>query len=474
MAQTTILCTTCTSTVPWGPHCPECGAYLEFAGDPPWQPGPPEVATVGSADTIEADDCEDVIEDVIEDTTDIVVADPAQSRHTARTQSLAGSIGALVVGALVTPALWWATGAAIGVASAVMFVTWAVVLWPRRATVVPPEPALDEAPSTTETLLVTAPAMTVPTSAEVVARPPQALEQRTFEATRPLITRAPEGDVPCSACRRTNTAERVYCLWCGTPMEGTVLGPATMSPVDGANRPPQDKQSRRRRRPNRSWRPVILTLTLAGVLLGSIIFALFGPGAFQFRFGITNVYQAINQFIDPYVGDQADIADVTANSTLRGTNPRDAAGADAANFWASAPSISQGAGSELTFTLTDPYTINRMVILPGIQNRLFDVRSVATPKDITLTFDDGTSVSDQLSLVQNAEDLQQLVRFPKVTTRTIRLTIDSVYPPRKPADSSLAEVAISGVRFLAPPAPPRFINLPNDIQPRTSLPGTTS
>ena len=36
-----ITCTRCGTVVPWGPYCPHCVAYLEFAGDPPWAPDAP-------------------------------------------------------------------------------------------------------------------------------------------------------------------------------------------------------------------------------------------------------------------------------------------------------------------------------------------------------------------------------------------------------------------------------------------------
>jgi hypothetical protein len=486
MTQTTIRCLTCTSTVPWGPHCPECGAYLEFAGDPPWRPTPegiepsPEApaATVVDLDTTpqaEVMVTEETVRDVVEVRTSTVPAPvSAPAATSTRSGTYAGTIGALAAGLVLVPILWWAVGGVIGVASAVVFVVWALVLLPRRQPTVTeqPVPSVEtvEAVTVTVTETLTAPAEPL----LVEARAPQTLDRRTVETTRPLITRTVEGDTPCSRCSRMNTRERAYCTWCGAPMADALLAPTTKAVEPSAPVAPEEQKRRQRAGLSRSWRTPILVLTLAGVLVSSILFALFGPGAFQFRFGLTNIYQLINTFIDPYAGSQAVVEDVVATSNTRGTSPRDILGPDATTFWASVPSEAQGAGEQLAFWFDDTYTINRMAILPGIQNGVFDTRAVASPKDITLTFDDGTSVQAKLDLVQTESDLQQLVRFPKVTTETVRLRIDSVYPPRTPSTNILSEVAISGVRFLTPPAPPEFIRLPNDIQPRDSLPGTTS
>lgn len=490
MPLTTIHCLTCTSTVPWGPHCPECGAYLEFAGDPPWRPTPVGVATdvtVGStiADIAETESHETpadsgVVEEVSREVLEVRSTPspaplPAAVPTPTRSGGYAGTIGALLAGAVLVPLLWWAVGGVIGVATAAVFLVWAAVLWPRRSAVAPQEPA---APPTvlevTEVIDVTTLAAVPSESMLIEARAPQALDRRTVETTRPMAVSTVTGDTPCTRCSRLNTRERAYCTWCGTPMDAALLAPATTAVEPAAPVAKEEEKRRKRRGLSRSWRTPILVLTLVGVLLSSIVFALFGPGAFQFRFGLTNIYQLINTFIDPYAGNQVDVSDVTASSTTRGITPRDILGPDATTFWVSAPEADQGAGTELDFTFDGTYTINRMVILPGIQNGVFDPRGVSTPRDITLTFDDGTTATAQLDLVQSEADMQQLVRFPKVTTQTVQLTIDSVYPPRTPSTQTLSEVAISGIRFLTPPAPPQFIRLPNDVQPRNSLPGTTS
>lgn len=490
MTYTLIRCTTCTSTVPWGPHCPECGAYLEFAGDPPWRPAPEGLPASAAPDPIIFGDREGGGTVAVEvepsrdpsPTPDIIsvrtsggptptFSPPAEPRR----GSFVGTLSVLAAGVLVSWLIWLVVGPVLGIATAVVFVVWALVLWPRRIDAATTEPGPEATLEVLEVSRVAA-IQEVDELPEIQARPPQSLARRTVEATRPLAAPKPEGDVPCLACTRLNVVGRSYCVWCGMPMTDAMLAPNTI-PVIESTAPDagQNRQQRGRRRgPSRSWYAPLLVITLVGVLVTSIIVTVFGPGAFRVRFGMTSVYQLINQFIDPYAGRSALIDTATATTSLRGTRPEDAIGGDATTFWASQPSADQGAGSALVFTFSGETTINRMVIFPGIQNRILDNQAVATPRTITLTFDDGSTVTEELEPLESESDLQQLVRFPKKTTRTVRLTINTVYPPRATEPGTPTEVAISGVQFLMPPDPPTVLNLPTDIQPRTSLPGTVS
>lgn len=479
MTFTTIHCTTCTSTVPWGPHCPECGAYLEFAGDPPWRPEPPDL--VREAPVIDTSVDATPLTPVMIETITVAEERPEHQQPVAVQQSLhrrsyLGTLTVLVAGAVITPIMWWVAGQIIGVMTGVVFLVWATVLWPARkapALAAPPATAPEVTPAV-HPAQVMAEVTIQEEPPQVQARAPQSLPHRVIESTRTLVLVEPEGSVPCLTCTRLNTDDRHYCAWCGGVLPETFIAPSTtaVEPTPATNAGGGPK--RRRRRLSRSWRTPIMVLTLGGVLLGAIAVSLFGPGAFQVRFGMTTVYQLINQFIDPYAaGMPVDVEEVTATSSTRGVSPQNVLGPDATTFWVSSPSSTQGAGTQLLFTFSGAYTINRMVILPGIQNGVFDVRGVATPHEITLTFDDGSTVEAELELIQTDGDLQQLVHFPKVTTKTVLLTIDSVYPPRTPSSEMVSEVAISGVRFLTPPVPPQIIKLPTDVQPRDSLPGTT-
>ncbi|NDG95183.1 MAG: hypothetical protein EBY42_05035, partial [Actinobacteria bacterium] len=56
-----ITCQRCGTRTTWTPYCPGCGAYLEFAGVPPWTPPAPDAPTheTDSADTVDSTDSTD-------------------------------------------------------------------------------------------------------------------------------------------------------------------------------------------------------------------------------------------------------------------------------------------------------------------------------------------------------------------------------------------------------------------------------
>lgn len=258
-------------------------------------------------------------------------------------------------------------------------------------------------------------------------------------------------------------------------MPDMLVEPTTVPHLEQLDESSSESDSRGRSpRLSRSWRAPILAGTLAFVFLSAVILAVFGPYAFQLRLGTTQLFQAINQFIDPYAGNQTDIVAATASTTLRGTNPRAGVGNDAADFWASAPSESYGAGNSLTAIFDRPYSINRAVVIPGIQSGLFSILALATPATVTLIFDDGSTVTQILDKVQGQSDTRQLIRFPTKTTQSVTMRIDTVYLPREIDEVGISEVAVSGMYFLEPPRPPSIISVPTEVRQNPALPGTTN
>ena len=496
-----ITCTRCESRVPWGPYCPQCSAYLEFAGDPPWSPEPfEEIAEAAHERTAELDSLE--VDEVSEGEESLGVEDdlgkasemenvpsefedlfrplePVDDTSATRSDVIEVVAIAVVGGGVAVlagfVAQWW-VGALVGAFVA----AWCLLLagsWRSR----PTPPVVAERPIVTypevdwDATVVEVDAVSeIPTPAEppvLEARAPQELPSQVVERTVAVGSRRIIGDAPCAECHRLNEARRHFCEWCGAPMPGAYLGPEVAVTRDDT-RALAIAQPKPPRRLSRSWRTPILVLTLLGVFLGAVVFALFGPNAFRFQFGITQVYQVIHQFIDPKAGKVLTPEAVSASSTLPGTLPENAQGLDGRNFWASEPSYELGAGTTLTFTLAEESTINRMLILPGAQRSQFGARALATPRDITLTFDDGSTAQWRLRPVDGDRDLEQLVKFPRVRTKVVTLTIDSSYPPGDSAGDSYGEVAIAGVAFIAPPAPPGVLRLPTE--PRPSVFGSTS
>ena len=494
-----ITCTRCSSTVPWGPYCPECSAYLEFAGDPPWDPTisqtrEPQIyeeskpLQVATRETLVD---EVIVDEVIVDeyTAEEVVEVPAEFEELFRPEELAPTgrvgvknfvevagialFGALVVFSASQLSNWWIAGAA-----GIFFLGWGALLirsWlsVRQPTVVEPvtlsvtEVIARQRPEFTEELHVErAPA------AVLEARAPQELPSQVVERTVATTTRTVRGDTACAACGRLNEATRIFCDWCGTSMPGVELQPEMVQIQLLNEEAAEDETARHSRQLTRSWRTPIIVFSLLGVFFSTVIFALFGPNSFRFQFGLTQVYQSINQFVNPTSGVLVTPVDVVASSTLDGTTAAAALGGDARTFWASASNFGLGRGTTLDFTLSDETIIDRMVILPGIQGKQFGIRALATPKDIKLTFMDGSTFETKLLGVTTDRDFRQVVEFPRTRTNTVKLEILTVYPPVGESVGSWGEVAISGVEFISPPLPPQFLRLPTELRTPGNLPGT--
>jgi hypothetical protein len=67
-----------------------------------------------------------------------------------------------------------------------------------------------------------------------------------------------------------------------------------------------------------------------------------------------------------------------------------------------------------------------------------------------------------------------LIEIPKTTTTSVTLRFDSVYPPRKGTEELVGSLAVTGVYFIEPPAPPGILTVPTDIRQNPALPGTTN
>jgi|GEM_PF-885734 len=411
---------------------------------------------------------------------------PVQPRGQRQGAGFVAVAGVVLLGVAGGVGLWFLTNEWIAGMFALVCLAWAVALWPRRGVPLEPVPEPESEPAVEEVteVLVAESILTeaiveeevaTPDVPRVEARAPQVVPTRAIEVPIPQATYAVRGDVPCGVCGELNIQGRHFCAWCGAVMPDMLVEPTTVPHLEQLDESSSESDSRGRSpRLSRSWRAPILAGTLAFVFLSAVILAVFGPFAFQVRLGTTQLFQAINQFIDPYAGNQADIVAATASTTLRGTSPRAGVGNDAADFWASVPSESYGAGNSLTTTFDRQYSINRAVVMPGIQNGLFSILALATPATVTLIFDDGSTITQILDKVQERNDTRQLIRFPTKTTQSVTMRIDTVYLPRNTNKIGISEVAVSGMYFLEPPRPPSIISVPTEVRQNPALPGTTN
>jgi hypothetical protein len=307
----------------------------------------------------------------------------------------------------------------------------------------------------------------------IEAREPQTIVQ-SMEKTAPILVTTEEvRDLACDSCGRLNLHSHRFCEQCGSILGGAVVAPNVVA-VSAEEAALAAEEARKKKiQVSSSWRTPIFAFAIVGVVIGALAFAFLGPGAFQLRFGMTRAFQVINQWIDPYSGKAVTIETVTASSSLPGTDPQEVATSDARTFWASASLPNYGTGSILAYTLAQPTEIDRMVIFPGIQSTQFDSRALASPKDITLKFDDGSTANATLAPLDLQSDSRQLVSFPQNVTQKITLTINSVYPPRGKSENGFGEVAVSGTQFLEVPQPPKVFGFQNGVR-TPGIPGVGS
>jgi hypothetical protein len=388
-------------------------------------------------------------------------------------RNLVASVFAVMVALLVVALLAAVSGSHAAWISAPLFVIWALVAVATYGTI-PDERERGEEPEPEEEAIAEPMAVTEDIDEEpelilavvededrIRSREPQ-LVAATVEKSKPMLSATSiNRDVACDQCGHLNLRGASYCASCVAVLPGAQVAPDVIaySLVDGddaddGSLTADGKRKQRRRRITGSWRNAIVALTLIGIVVGAFVFAFFGPGAMRVQFGMVQAFQLINQWIDPYTGSTATVNNVTASSSLMGTSDSNLKDADSRTFWASAALPNYGSGTSLTFTFDEPSFINRMVIYPGVQNLQFDRRALATPRDFTLTFDNGSSVAGTLNELSSSDEVRQLVKFPDVLTKTVVVKINSVYAPLERNNDNVGEVAVSGVDFLKVPQAP--------------------
>jgi len=505
-----ILCSKCQSTVPWAAHCPHCWAYLEFAGVPPWRPDGFEAGESGDSQEEEweseqldqadqpapssesgaaqpasdedasasgaeltgepSPDADQVAEAVGVDSGgqgDAPAQEVASNQRVEKARALnAAQVIAMVLAACATVVLmipltrlagWWFPVLlgpplllALGAAAYLAFL--------REPAPTPPAEVDDVVPVEIED----------DEDFDPTAYTPQELEARRVRIAQKVVERTTEGDAICVECERGNPSTNHFCDWCGAVMPNTELSPKTQAIVQVEE---TGKKKKKRRGPTRSWRSSGPAILIAGTVIAALAFAFFGPGAFQSRLSLTRVVQAVTQWVNPMVGRAAKITEITASNSLPGTTPSSMIGLDASTFWASTISPGMGVGTTINVTFDRPTEIDRLLILPGVQNQIFGRQAVASPRTLDLTFDDGSQVEQSLNALQSDEDLKQLIRFPARTAKSVTIKIAAVYPPSGYQGGDYGAVAISAIEFLEPPQPPSVVGIQDRGLRQPALPG---
>jgi hypothetical protein len=512
-----ISCNRCGTLTTWNPYCPSCGAYLEFSGTPAWHPDEqlstiPPITAVGAHAS--ADDTSDTaagtapstLESSTSSTGDASPSDGTPSAESAAVGDAGDSSEHLEpahrhrLGDLfhrgerkaeaaekateleaekatadaekhlehdiaeaksnihddlhpteheIKP--WWASWGETPTAPDNADDTDAGTAPAAKVSAssgIAPDPEVNDGVVFTSRRVVPAPAIVEPD-----ATLPGLPEDET-QKTRAMGNEELDADgETCARCELKNPAGRQYCDWCGTPLPGVVLGPENdaYNPYGIKSSGTVEVSSA----PRRSYAvKIIVLIVVLLTLIWAIWYFFFGPRAEQTTTAIKVTTQKFTEWLAPSIGAQATITNVTASSSLQGTSPLALSEVSSRDFWASAPMTLYGAGSSVTFTLDKKYEIDRVAIYPGIQNQTFDVNALGTPADVTIDVGDGKVHQAHVSYIQSDSDYEQILQIPTVVTDTVKITFDTVYPPRypDPKGETVGEVSVSAFAFLQVPS----------------------
>ena len=388
-----ITCQRCGTRTTWTPYCPSCGAYLEFAGIPPWTPPEPEASTQ-SPDSTDSPDSDktapqtptqtdepqprstsDTPQPVAPTTHETAPAADDGTDNQEKSTSAANGASADSRSAGDEPPTtkvrrgdpdpWWK-------------------LWARPIIEEPERPAPDKVPAESlehaaiqdeESAGIVAP-REVP--AEIQSEEPA----KALQATERTIAVGQGGGLgpldgtPCPRCGFRNEATAHFCARCGLDFaivaRATIATPQAPEQADTTQRPPQ----------RRDWALIGFVAFLIAILL----FVLLAPQPNPIFTAFSNGFRTVTYWISPSAGQSAPYDAIQASSTGFGSPASALAGNSIASYWASAVSKNYGAGTTINFRLVDNYALDRMLIQPGVQNGVLDVRALATPQQIRLTF----------------------------------------------------------------------------------------
>ena len=460
-----ITCKRCGTVTNWNPYCPTCGAYLEFMGVPSWSPT--EVtSTVPEPKPPAPEPTEPVVvvEPAVTQTSEEPVeaeplpADAPHHRfhglHLGHHQDDSVDDDSVDDGSGpvdTKPIPWWAF--------------WRHPKAPKAADPSATTTSTDPAVATGDGDLSPAAALVtqeesnvnvIPAhpTVDVVAELPQEEEEKQQRTRRSILseenTRGPA--VECPHCGHQNPIDHAYCEWCGTYLSTYRLAPVppVIKEATGADKPGGTSSPVRQ-----AWRKSYQLYIILALVIFLIWFFFWGPMAATTRAFLKETGQTISEFIFPKLGEETSIASITASSSLPGTTPTSLNQASSVDYWASAEMNGLGVGTTITFTFTQCYPIDRIIVAPGIQDSDLDVQALAQPKDISMTFSPGGTVETELLEAPTSNDVfTQIMSFPATYATSVTVSIDSVYPSRYviTPDPNFGAVAISSMNFLQSPS----------------------
>ncbi len=454
-----ITCKRCGTVTNWNPYCPTCGAYLEFMGVPSWsptevtstvpEPKPPAPEPIEPAVVVEP--AETPTPDASSEAEPLPADEPHHhfhGLHFGHHEDDAVDDGSGPVDTKPIP--WWAF--------------WRHPKAPKAADPSETTPSADISGAATDDVDLSPAASLINTevatvnvipahpTVDVVAELPQEEEERQQRTRRSILTEGVTHGpaVECAHCGHQNPIDHAYCEWCGSYLSTYRLAPVppVIKEATGAGKPGSSPVQQ-------AWRKSYLLYLILGLIVFLIWFFFWGPMAATTRAFFQETGQTISEFIFPKLGEETSVASIVASSSLPGTTPTSLNQASSVDYWASAEMNGLGVGTTITFTFTQCYPIDRIIVAPGTQDSDLDVQALAQPKNISMTFSPSGAVETELLEAPTSNNLYtQVMNFPTTYATSVTLSIDSVYPSRYviAPDPNFGAVAISSLNFLQSPS----------------------
>lgn len=264
----------------------------------------------------------------------------------------------------------------------------------------------------------------------------------------------------CSVCGITNEVQRYFCHHCGNVLPPPPPPPPPLSRWQRIKRRARiifertfylkPRQAQAGERVGRHWRSqgadasnetvrtrlvTVAQRALGLVVVVGLLLAYLGPLRNPINSEITRLKAAVsNRLALKYVAIYP--VSATATSSLAGFPPTNAIDGLSTTYWAAKPTANSGVGQSITFTLSPATRLDKIGFIIGANDTAADYTSQPRPAKVTLSFNNGKSVTYTLV---DSSTFQSFTLLRNNVSR-VTVTVKSVYLSPIGKSVSIAEV----------------------------------
>ncbi len=288
----------------------------------------------------------------------------------------------------------------------------------------PPEPATEPAPA--------------PAPEEA----PTATPGRQYASRFDPAVAYPTTEAVCSQCGTRHPGAGRFCQRCGAQLsdggaETNQWGRADQNqqrppPPYDATRPWSSRPAATPSRPSTRWARTAATALVGAVVLGTLLSYVVVPGfRTRINYGVNSMVKATDRLLG--IGVPAVVRPVKAEATsaVPGHPPSNLIDLISDDYWAADTSTDRQLLIRITFS--SPTDIDDLLVTTGAGP---DYANLARPKDVQLTYSDGTT--ENLTLQDDPKPTRYEVHGSQI--RSVDIRILSVYPVRQNSQVAIAEI----------------------------------